>query len=205
MAIAFYFARDKSFKIKALFVYFFLATILMSIASVYVILKKNNIELYNLLFLINSICLGIYFYAVITTSAKRIFIALFIISAIVYYLINEIFLNTFLIFDSIGYAALRIGIVIMIFMYFHQVLGNVNEYNLLYNFDFWFASSQTLYSFGSFIIFLTYNYFTRQNAVHNSRELSVLFTKVWGIHNVALFLSSIIIITGITWITFRKK
>jgi hypothetical protein len=66
------------------------------------------------------------------------------------------------IFDSTAYVLLSSGIVIMAFMFMHQVLTHVTEEVLSMNFDFWFICSQLVYFLGAFAIFLTYNYLTQK-------------------------------------------
>jgi hypothetical protein len=92
-------------------------------------------------------------------------------------------------------------------MFMHQILANVSEESLSMNFDFWFVSSLLIYNLGAFIIFLTFGYLTRKilPAELYSFENRDLVTAVWGVHNVLLFLSSLLTLASAVWISFHKK
>jgi hypothetical protein len=96
---------------------------------------------------------------------------------------------------------------VMIFMYIHELLANVSEHPLLFSFDFWFVSAQIIYYLGSFIIFLSFNYLTKKILPTElySHENRAILTKLWGVHNVLLFLGSLLTTGGAAWISSRKK
>jgi hypothetical protein len=188
---------------RSLATYYFTATLLM-IKSVY---SDTNIEIYSLLGLLTSICLGLYFYYILFTPWKKWLAISFSIIGVGYYITNTIVLQNIQFFDSTGYAIVSISIVLMAFMYMHQLLTNITEEPLLSNLDFWFVSSQLIYHLGSFFIFLTYGYLTQQVLASDldSRENRIYLTQLWRIHNVLLFLSALIISTGVLWISSRRR
>ena len=112
-----------------------------------------------------------------------------------------------LLFDSLGQVILSIAVVIMAFMFMHQVLTNVTEESLWLNFDFWFVSAQFMYHLGTFFIFLTFQDLTTKIMSSNlySKDNRILLTQLWGVHNVLLFLSALLISASIVWISFRRK
>jgi hypothetical protein len=165
------------------------------------------VELYSLLSLLTLICVGMYFYYTLFTPwKKRIVIILCLIQSGYYITGNFIFTRS-QVLDSTAYVILSIGIVLMAFMYMHQILTNVTEAPLSWNLDFWFVSSQLIYYLGSFFIFLTYGYLTEKIMQTDlySYENRIYISQLWRIHNVLLFLSSLIISAGIIWISFRRK
>lgn len=188
-----------------LLVYYILAVILMAIASWHVFTQKNNIEYYNLLFLITALSLGTYFHIITQSAGKKKIIKGLVILDIVYYLVNKFVLKTMLTFDSIGFTLLTVSVVLMIFMYLHQLLANVSDEKLSMNFDFWFISSVVVYFLGAFVIFLTFRYLTYKSIAADLRAVNVLLTKVWGLQNIFLFLSSLITTAGVLWILSHRR
>jgi hypothetical protein len=198
--------KPEKFQYKVLAGYYFVAMVL-AIKAILINTEVSNIGLYDLLFLLTSICMGTYFYSILILPWKRfVAIGICFVEAI-YFILNNILLSGSTLFDSAGYVILSIGIVIMIFMFMHQILTNVTDESLLLNFDFWFVSAQLVYRLGAFIIFLTFNYLTRKilPAENYSSENRAILTKLWGVHNVLLFLSSLLTLGSVAWISFRKK
>jgi hypothetical protein len=87
-----------------------------------------------------------------------------------------------------------------------QLIGDVTEKKLSYNFDFWFVCVQLMYQLGSFAIFLSYNYFTKQYfaAGDDKRELSIMLGYLWVIHNAILFIGALITGYAVIYI-YRKR
>jgi len=167
----------------------------------------TNIGIYDFMFLLTSLCIGAYFYLTLSTFRKKAIIIAICIIHTVYYILNNIVLKGSPLFDSTGYVILSIGIVIMIFIFMHQTLTNVSDESLWFNFEFWFVSSLMIYFLGSFVIFLSFNYLTRKILPAELYSLNNrdLLTAVWGVHNVLLFLSSLLTLGSSIWISFRKK
>jgi hypothetical protein len=204
--LAYYAGMDKSLRIKLLSSYYFLSAFLMVKASIEGVADSSNIEIYNLICLLTSIVIGFYFHASFVGRFKKA-VAIFICLVNVgYYVVNNLIFPGRPLFDSTAHVLLSSGIVIMAFMFMHQVLTNVTEEVLLTNFDFWFVCSQLVYFLGAFAIFLTYNYLT-QKIIEGfySQENRILLTNLWSLHNILLFLSSIITSSGIVWIAYRRK
>jgi hypothetical protein len=192
--------------LKVLAGYFFMATLLTGIT---LLLPQDmpNIALYDILGLCTSVCLSVYFFNSLIIPWKKTVTLVLCATQISYYILSNIIFKSAPLFDSTGYAILSVCIVIMIFMYLHQILSHVTEDALSLNFDFWFVCSQLIYFLGSFIIFLTFNYLTRKimPAEYYSEENRILITWVWGVHNVLLFLSSLLTLASVVWIVFHKK
>lgn len=195
-----------NFRLRVLSGYYAIATALMIIAA----LENqdgSNIGMYDMLFLSTSIGLGIYFYTVLQVLIKRVVVVFICSFEIIYFIFNNIIFKGSPLFDSTAYVILSIGVVIMIFMFMHQILTNVSDKSLLVNFEFWFVASLMIYFLGSFVIFLTFTYLTRKilPAQLYSAENRQLLTAVWGVHNVLLFLGSLLTLGSLVWISFRKK
>ena len=201
--LLFYTRKNKQVKIRVLVVYYFIATLLM-IRAVYV---ESNIELYNLLCLLTFVCLGTYFYYTYEVKWKKRLVIILCLLHGVYFVSYNLVLPPALLFDSAGHVFLSIGIVIMTFLYMHQILTNVTEEPLSYNFDFWFVSTQLIYHVGAFGIFLTYRYLTQRILPTDlySHDNRVLIGNVFVVHNVLLFLTSLLLSIAILWISFRRK
>ncbi len=165
------------------------------------VITNVNTHFYNLLYPITSVFLSQYFYNLLQTRLKKTVAVITGLIPLVYYSfhIDAPY------FDSIGYVAASTGIVVLIFLYLHQVLHHVTEEPLSHNADFWFVCVQLAYHLGSFAIFLSYNYFThRYFAEGKSPEIGTILTYLWIVHNVILFLGALILSFGIAWIYRRK-
>jgi len=204
MALLFFsFKIDRHIRFKALLVYYIIGTILYVIASITSLaFNHDNTQIYNLLYPVISLFLSYYFFHLLQSRIKKTIAVLTGLATLLYYAFNiqEIY------FDSLGYVTASTGIALLIFLYFHQVLNNVNEEPLSLNFDFWYVCTQLVYHLGSFAIFLTYNYFTyRYFEVPERREIGTILTYLWVVHNVLLFLGSIAVSVGVVWIYRRRS
>jgi hypothetical protein len=195
--------KNNKGKWRTLTIYYFLATLLMVKAA----FAYPNIEIYSLLILLTSICLATYFYYTLLLSWKKKLVIMFCMIQSSYYILGNFIFTPPKILDSTGYVILSISIVLMAFMYMHQILTNVTDEPLSWNLDFWFVSSQLVYYLGSFFIFLTYGYLTQKILPSGlySYENRMYISQLWRVHNVLLFLSSLIISAGIIWISFRRR
>jgi hypothetical protein len=207
LSISFYVWRtSNNLKCKILAAYFIIATLLTA-ATLFLPRNTSNIVAYDILCLLTSVFLSVYFFYSLIMPWKKIVTLFLCLTQISYFVLSNIVFKSAPLFDSMGYVILSVCIVIMIFMYLHQILSNVTEESLSLNFDFWFVSSQLIYFLGSFIIFLTFNYLTRKILTTELylEENRVLLTKLWGVHNVLLFLSSLLTLGSVIWIAFHKK
>jgi hypothetical protein len=106
-----------------------------------------------------------------------------------------------------GYVVVSICLILLAFVYFHQLLTHVNEESLVFNLDFWFVCSLLVYHLGAFGIFLTYNNLTKKilPSEHYSYENRVILTLLWEAHNVLLFITNLIIWIAVIWILRRNE
>ena len=194
---------DKRPKWRALLIYYFVASLLMWKAAY----AYPNLTLYSLLCLLSSIGLCTFFYYTFKASSKKRIVIFFIFLQTCYYLIEIFRAEPPKAFDSLGFVILSVGIVVMSFLFMHQILTNVTEEPLSWNFDFWFVSSQLLYHLGSFFIFLTYGYLTKKliSSPEYSKQSIFYIRQLWVAHNVLLFLSALVIGGSLLWISFRRK
>jgi hypothetical protein len=184
-------------------IYYFIAVALQLKAAY----ADTNIGIYSLLSSITFLFLGTYFYYTLFTSWKKRLVILFCAIQVGYNIIANLLLPGAEVFDSTAYVMVSSGIVLMAFLYMHQMLTNVTEEPLSLNFDFWFVSSQLFYHLGSFLIFLTYGYLTQKILTSDlySYENRIYLSQLWRVHNVLLFLSSLFISAGILWTSFRRR
>lgn len=168
--------------------------------------RYYNGFLYNFIYMATSLSFGYFFLVTLKGKLKHWIIVLCCTITLFYYIICSLILGERL-FDSMGYVISSTGIVIMIFMYLHQVMKNITEKSITLSFDFWFIASQLIYHLGSFGIFLTFNPLTQKVLpekyfIHENR---VILTYLWGVHNVLLFLGSLLTWFGIIWIVSRRR
>jgi hypothetical protein len=182
--------------------YYLFATIAMIVASN----LEFNPPVYNLLYLVTSMGVGYYFYCILQGGQKKIAWITTSVTA-VYYIVSSLMNGFAQVFDSIGHVIASAGIVLLIFLFLYQVMSNVKEEPISHSFDFWFSTIQLMYHLGSFAIFLSYNYFTHKffSENNNAKEIGLLVTYLWMLHNVILFLGALITNLGIAWIYRRKS
>ena len=201
--LLFYLFKDRQVKLAVLTVYFFAASLLMLWAAY----TFPNIWLYSILSWVSVVFLGVYFYGTYFLKWKKKLAIVIILVQSGYFLISNFIFSPPAIFDSAGHVLQSTGILIMTFLYMHQILTNVTEEPLSDNFDFWFVSTQLIYHLGAFGIFLTYGYLTKRilRSGLYSLENRNLISNVWLVHNVLLFLTALLLAAGILWISFRRK
>ena len=210
IAILIYYRHDKTTKIMVLLFYYMLAFLLMSIASYNVYFQEHNIWAYNLMFLLAPICIFYYFFQITIAPPKKIIVKFFIFINAGYFLLTNFILNKLHTFNSLGYALFYASSVLMVLMYYHQILKNVNEEKIFLNFHFWMCSSYLLNFLGGFFVILSYSYLTNkilQNKIQTNDIIKdeFLLTELWAFPNSLLLLSSMILIFGTLWITYHKK
>ncbi|MBS1681276.1 MAG: hypothetical protein JST48_06155 [Bacteroidetes bacterium] len=190
------------FRYRLLCAYYLLASAL--IAKTLLDITVNNAHLYSILYVITGLSVSYYFYDLFTSAGKRLLAIAVGLCTLAYYLLS--LQNKDIIFDSVGYALTSVGIVFLIFLYLHQLFSNITEEPLTNNFDFWFVCSQLIYHLGSFVIFLTYHRLIEKIMEGDySSENRAILTYLWGIHNVLLFLGSLLTASGLIWILSRRK
>lgn len=196
--------RQPDRKIFVLLLYYLTSAIGMSyagwLAYQYPEQGVSNNWIYNMLILPAVLAIGYYFYQSLPAKGARLLAISLGVLNIVYFTVRNIPYTRILVFDNMGYSLLSISVSLLCFMYFFHLLKNVNEYRLWANYDFWIVSSLLLYFLGGFFIFLFYNILENP-----SYEQRLLLTALWSVHNVLLFLSSLIMLVSSIWINSRNR
>ena len=152
-----------------------------------------------------AVFIGHHFYRLLQSPIKKNTVIALLCIYMVHVVIRQITHEGIRMFDSFGYSLLSASIAVYVFMYYHQVLQKVTEQSIFEDLNFWLASSYLVYFVGSFIIFVSYYYFTTLVINTLTKEESRLLTTLWGLHNVLLFISAATFLTGSLWINFRRK
>ena len=206
IALWLYARRYKEKLITALLAYCFLTFVVMLTASLMVKYYSGaNILLYNIHAFLTIVFLGFYFRNLFHSKAKVRAVTLVASLIVFYLLVKNIVLQDYQLFDSMGYSLVSAAVVFFVLMYFHQLLSNVTDQNILRNFNFWLASGYLIYFAGSFIIFLSYYYLTTQILATYTAQERELLTTLWGVHNMLLFVSAFSLLIGSLWLTYQKK
>lgn len=207
IALIIYHRRNAQKGMKILLVYYGAAFLLMTYGSlnVYFHFTAANIWAYHSTALCAAIAIGFYFHGILQTRLKKI-VTLGLMSVyILYVAYRTVFARGPFLFDSIGYALVSASIAVYVFLYFHQLLHNVTEQNILKQFNFWLASGYLIYFVGSFLIFISYYYLTKKILATYTKEERDLMTALWGVHNLLLFISAASLLIGSVWLTSRRK
>ncbi|MEO6638023.1 MAG: hypothetical protein ABIN25_07085 [Ginsengibacter sp.] len=180
---------------KVLFVYYIVALFITYYANYLSFTKTlgDNNYLYNLLFLITVCVFSYYFYNLLNTRLRKMIVVflllLNIILFIFYDILNQKFNGNY---NNYVTAICFISIVVYSLLYFYQLIKNVNELNILHEFNFWLISGYLLYFLGSFFIILFY-----------SEMPTGLRGVVWAFQNIILFTSAIVALAGNLWAKYR--
>ncbi len=154
-----------------------------------------NKLLYNIFFLITICFFSFYFKSILFSKIKKAVINILCSVNVILFLLCDIVLRKIYEVNTIVFAVTFLSIVIYALLYFEQLISNVTELNLLYQFDFWLVSGYLLYFLGGFVIILFYN------NVETADQRGI----AWSFQNVILFLSSVLSISGSLWIYYRRK
>jgi len=183
---------------KVLLVFYVVATILLTAASVLVLYANQNVDnvwMYNIFYLLTICVLSWFFYRLLYGRLKRAFIKISLAANVIIFIIYDIILHHFVgSYNGYVYAICYISIVAYSFMYFNQLLANVTEKSILNNFNFWLVSGYLFNYLGAFIIILLY------------RTVDLDDTgNVWAMQNIILFLSALITLAGYLRTSRRKR
>jgi predicted membrane protein len=205
-ALLIYCRHHKTLSARQLSFYYFLIALLQLYSSIQVNLnEQGNIWVYDVVSILTSVFIGNYFYRLLQTPVKKKTVIILVLAFLVYAIYRQVTVEGQRLFDSLGYAIVSASVAVYVFMYFHQVLKNVNEANILKEFNFWLASGYLVYFVGSFIIFVSYYYLTNKIIQTYTRAERDVLTALWGLHNVLLFLGAISLLIGSLWVTYRKR
>lgn len=197
---------DKRGIIKVLSGYYLICAILIIKIALSRGTGISNIYIYSILCVLSSFGIGAYFYSILFSRWAKALVIFFCGLNGAYYAFINLFSNGLAVFDSNAYTLLSVNIIALYIAYVMQIMQNVTEAPLSENIDFWLSASQILYFTGSFVIFLTFGYLTQKILDDPSNQrVSFSLARLWGLHNVLLFLSSLLTVGGIAWILYRKK
>lgn len=186
-------ARTKSFKKEVLFIYYLIASVSILIACYTKDVSVNRL-IYNAFFFITICVFSFYFKSLLSNKTKKYIVNILFLLNLIIFIISSIISQQFFDINNYVYAAIYLSIVIYALLYFDEVFRNVNESNLLHQFDFWLVSGYLLYFLSCFFIILFYD-----NVEINQRA------ALWSLQNIILFFSSLFTIFGSVWIHYQKK
>jgi hypothetical protein len=205
-AVVLYGKRVGGKSVGLLRLYYSLSTVLMLTASLLIPIEDSEtIWLYNIHAFSTVWMLGFYFRGQFQNVVKKKAATLLIAAASLYLLVKNLVLQEFHLFDSVGYSLVSASVVLYVLMYFHQLLNHVTDRSLFSDFNFWLTSAYLIYFLGSFIIFLTYRYFTDKILATYTRQERYILTNLWGLHNCLLFAGAVLLLAGSLWIVYREK
>lgn len=189
--------KNSPLKRKALLLYYVIAVVLTYYASYlsYEKTKGDNNYLYNLFFFISICMFSYYFYNILFGRIKKYVVSFLFVLNVFLFIEYDIVLRQFNdTYNNYVTAACYLSVVVYCLFYFDQLLRNVNEVNILHEFDFWLIAGYLIYFLGAFFIILFYK-------DKNESQRAV----IWAFQNIILFTSALIALTGNLWIKYHKK
>jgi len=202
VALLFYLKFKNINRIWVLFIFYSIATILMFFASIKVVPQKNNIREYDLLLLFGTLFISSYFFLILNTKFKKRFALFIMLLGCFNFIKREFIFRQYSAFDSLGFYVFSLFTIIMVFMYFNQVLKAVSDKSIFLNFDFWISMAFLIYYLGSFVIFLS---LYALSGLVSRMEDQLSIGNLWAGQNILLFVSAICINTGVVWIIYHRK
>lgn len=199
-----FFRRTNTLRSKLFIANYFICLLLMLWIAVTFFTQQNNTWLYSLIFLITGSFHGLYYHQVFHSALKKKIALTSIVIVIVYFIYKYLVLKAEL-YDSLGFAMMAMLIVIFVFMYYHQLLRDLNEKVIYHSYDFWVNTGWLIYYLGSFMILLSFYFLTVRYLPKRDPKDQQILTMLWGVHNVLLFLSSLITLTTHVWIAYRSR
>lgn len=186
-------ARTKSNKKEVLFIYYLMASLLIFVACYTKEVRVNRL-IYNTFFFITICVFSYYFKSLVFNKTKKYVINILFIINLIIFITSSLISQQFFDINNYVYATTYLSIVIYALLYFEDVFRNINELNLIHQFDFWLVSGYLLYFLSCFFIILFYD-----NVEINQRG------TLWSLQNIILFFSSFFTISGSVWIHYQKK
>lgn len=192
---------NKSMREKVLFVYYLLGTIIISYACIIALdYAKDNNWLYNIHYFFSALVFGYYFNGILIKKINKTIVTLLFSAVAINFIVTDLIL-THSYFNSFSNAFLFLCMVISSLIYFKELLINMNEKNILLNFNLWLISGYIIYYLGGFLIILSYGYFTDKFTF----EQRSILGDLWSVLNVLLFVTSIFTLSSQIWIAYRNK
>lgn len=184
---------------KSLFYYYAIAVGIM----IFAIIADQNCWIYNLYFFANITILSLYFRSIYVNVFHRKIVGLFMVINTSGFLYSNRSLSLFNndINSEIIVLYFLSGVIFSL-IYFYQILKNVTDKNILLNFDFWFVSGYLIYFLGAFFVVLYYN---NLHVLVGTDVWKIHRGNMWMIHNIVLFISSVISFTGYLKIVQNQK
>ena len=107
-------------------------------------------------------------------------------------------------FNSLGAVIISFCVIAITFSYFIQKFKNVELIKIHHTLDFWIVLRFFFLHCTNFFILLYYYYLTKKIFPNGTYEDGVILSKLWGLHNIILFISSLIYMQAL-WILYQKK
>lgn len=187
--------KDRSGRQQVLLVHYIIATGLFCYATYLERTNGDNNWIYNTFHFLNICGLSAYFLLVIGNAVKKLVIKWLWVFNVCTFILFDVLMQRFLTYNPTVYAISSLSIIIYCLMFFHHIIQNVREANILTQIDFWLISGYLLYFLSSFFVIILY-----------TSVLVNLRAHVWAIQNIILVFSALITLTGTLWMeTYKQK
>lgn len=185
--------RGKPVRKEVLFIYYLVATFIITIAC-YTPSDHVNRILYNVFFFIMICIISYYFHSLFEKKMKKNIVKVCFGLHLVTFITISLISPRLLEINNYVYGITYLTIIVYALLYFEQVLSNITEVKLLHQFDFWLISGYLLYFLSSFFIIFFYD-----NVDIDQRAM------LWSVQNFILFLCSVFTLAGSVWIKYQTR
>ncbi len=183
---------SSSIKKIVLACYYVVAAIVIGIACYFSPVHLNRI-LYNLFFFATISVFSYYFKSLVSTKTKGMLINIIFCINLGAFAYLSLVTRHLTEINNYYYGITYLSIVVYAFLYFEDLLKNVNELSILHRFDFWLVAGYLLYFLSCFFIIFLYDNFDVE-----------LRANLWTIHNTILFISTVSTLLASIWIRQRR-
>lgn len=205
LVIIFYYFRNRSKVTNILFLHFLISFLLCLWIVILSYYHRQNIDVYTVSCLTSFYTLSIYFFVILKLRANKNLVKAASVIFTIFYIINISFWEDSTAFNSIGFAAESIFILIFSFTYFRERLLMLDLGTIHSATNLWVVIGFFFYYAGSFFIFLTYKILTQKGITTNLLEERKSLGTLWGLHNIIYFISCLIASVGLLWKKFRTR
>ncbi len=194
----YFYRRVNSPKTSWWFIYFLVSLFLVNSLSQIVVevqgklnQPKNNLIVYHMGCIVYFLVLLKYFSSILTTSFQKIIDWIFAIGF--FTLAGYNFAKHFeqISFNSNTFGLLSFWIIVKSLFYYAKKINEPPTVNILESREFWSINGLFFYFTMTFFIFLFYH-FISSHVVISNQKIPMVFTYLWGAHNIIITISCII-------------
>lgn len=126
--------------------------------------NHSNNWIYTIFNSVEFIFYAYIFYHIILEETKRRFILWSTVALIAFYIIDSVWIQGLIFFNTYAYLLGCILVIVWVYFYFNQIMNAEQEINLFRNAYFWLCNGLVFFYAGEFLLFAFFEYFLYKKA-----------------------------------------